>query len=86
MSFPEQKWKSADLKSKPGSMASWLCETTFWIQFSYPENGEANTFHQTMLKKYCDESEDKSLIFLKIKTVPTFTVVKAHLVHKLKQS
>lgn len=85
MSVPAQKWKSADVKSKPGPMAGWLCET-FWFQFSYPENGEANTFHQSILKKYCDESEDKSLIFFLIKTVSTLTAVKACLVHKLKQS
>lgn len=45
-------------------MTVWLRETTFLLQFSYLENEEVNAFHQSMLKEYCDESEDKSLSFL----------------------
>lgn len=45
-------------------MAGWLREPTFLLQFSYLENGGANTFHQPMLKEYCDKAEDKSLIFV----------------------
>lgn len=63
MFISAQKWKSADLESRPGSVIGCLCETTFLLQFSYPENREANTFHPSMLKEYCDDSEDKSLSF-----------------------
>lgn len=74
-------------EGEPDPMASWLHEKTFLLQFSYLENGEVNIFHQPMLKEYCDESEDKSLIFCLMKSV-AFTVVKACSVsvHKLKKS
>lgn len=64
MSISTQKWKSADLKLRPGSVTVWQRETTLLLQFSYLENEEVNAFHQSMLKEYCDESEDKSLSFL----------------------
>lgn len=71
-------------------MAGWLREGTFLLQFSYPGNGEGNTFHQSMLKEYCGKSENKSLILFVclMKSITAFTIVKACsvLVHKLKKS
>lgn len=91
MSISAQNWKSTDLKLRPGSLIGYLCETTFLLQFFYPENREANTFHPAMLKEYCDESEDKSestFFVCLMKSVPEFIEAKdgSVSVHKLKKN